>query len=201
MNIIPAIDLVLSDIVIALRAGQTFVYPTETCYGLGCDATNTKAVARVFEIKQRQEDKPVLVVMADIDMAMRSIKWNGTIEKLARRFWPGALTIVAYPKVPHGFGEGILGPRGMVAFRVTSHPIAASLCRAIAAPLVSTSANIASRESPYAIEEVIRMFEHTAHQPDVIIDAGELSHHSPSTIVRVAGDSIEVLRQGEVVVK
>ncbi|MEK7083969.1 MAG: L-threonylcarbamoyladenylate synthase [Patescibacteria group bacterium] len=201
MKIISQNNCNVVEIVQALQNGHTLVYPTETCYGLGCDATNAAAVARIFDIKKRQKHKPVLVIMANREMAMEYIAWNPTIERLADRYWPGALTIVAPPNDAGCFAPGILGPRGMAAFRVTSHPFAQELCAALGRPLVSTSANIASLESPYDIQEVLSMFAETLPQPDIVIDAGSLPHESPSTIVRVVDDAIEVLRQGEVIVK
>ena len=201
MKVISQSDCAIGDVVQSLRDGQTLVYPTETCYGLGCDATNTAAVERVFAIKKRQKNKPVLVLMARVAMAIEYIAWNPTIERLAHRYWPGALTIVAPPKDLADFAPGVLGPRGMVAFRVTSHPLAQELCAGLNRPLVSTSANIASLESPYDIKDVLAMFSHAEHQPDMVIDAGSLPHESPSTIVRVVGETIEVLRQGEVVIR
>lgn len=191
----------IKSIVKSLYEGKTFVYPTETCYGLGCDATNQKAVDNIFFIKQRQKDKPVLVLMADVAMAMEYVEWNETIQSLADKYWPGPLTIVAHRRHKDEFATGIVGPFGMVAFRVTSHPVAQEIVSKLGKPLVSTSANIASHESPYDIEDVLSMFDGQDYQPDIVIDAGSLPHESPSTIVRVNSDrTIEVLREGGIVI-
>ena len=91
---------------------------------------------------------------------------------------------------------------GTVAFRITEHPLAVALCKAIDGPLVSTSANISAHESPYDIKDVVAMFAHEAVQPDIIIDGGKLPHESPSTIVRIHEDgTLEVLREGEMIVQ
>jgi L-threonylcarbamoyladenylate synthase len=202
MHTLSTEQLDIASVVQDLIAGQTLIYPTETCYGLGCDAANQSAVDAIFRIKQRQADKPVLVLMADIAMAMEYIEWNETIQSLATLYWPGPLTIVAMPRDVSQFARGIAGPLGMVAFRVTSHPLAQALVRELGGPLVSTSANISAEASPYDIADVLRMFEGRECQPDTILDGGVLPHESPSTIVRVNSDqSLDILRQGAIVIK
>lgn len=201
MQIIPQQNIIISDIVAALREGKAIVYPTETCYGLGCDATNAAAVNRVFQIKQRQEGKSVLMVMSDISMAKRYVAWTTKLEELAEKYWPGPLTIVASLINGHELAPGAVRDDRTIAFRVSGHPLAQELCGSLDRPLVSTSANIAAQESPYDSESVISMFGNKAVQPDIFIDAGELPHNTPSTIVRVVGVHVEVLRQGELIVE
>lgn len=204
MEIIKLEDLSIDEIVESLLAGKTIVYPTETCYGLGCDATNEVAVDKIFDIKKRQKEKPLLVVMPDVGMAMEYIEWNGSLERLAGMYWPGPLTVVAEldpDSEAAPLASGVVGPDGTLAFRVTGHPTSYELAASLSRPLVSTSANIAAAASAYDIESVLAMFQDEAIQPDIIIDAGELVHKSPSTIVRVGGGQIEVLRQGEIIVE
>lgn len=187
-----------------LREGGTLVYPTETCYGLGCSALNAEAVEKVFNIKVRAKDKPVLVIAHDVSVLMKYVEWNEEIEELARTYWPGPLTIVAPVKVDGDFmlAKGVIGENHTAAFRVTSHPFAASLAKELGGPIVSTSANIASYANPYDIEYIVQMFGGKEYTPDLIIDAGNLPHHSPSTIVRVEGDGTKtILRQGEIILE
>jgi len=216
MQIIKQSDLNFSDVVAALKNGKTIVYPTETCYGLGCDARNNEAVEKVVKIKQRQENKPMLVVVPDAAMALEYLEWSPKLQELADKYWftrcsppamgradgdePGALTIVARAKENCGLAAGVVAKDGTVAFRVTSHSVAARLGRELGAPLVSTSANIAGQEPSYKVEDIIKMFSNAVDQPDIIIDAGELPRRAPSTIVRVMDGRVEVLRQGEVAV-
>lgn len=200
MQITKQNNLSLEEIILALKLGKTIVYPTETCYGLGCDATNTEAVEKIFAIKQREERKSVLVIVSDIEMAKRYVSWSPKIQELADKYWPGPLTIVTDLVNGHEFAPGVIRDR-TIAFRVTEHPLAQQMCRLLDGPLVSTSANIAGQESPYDIRSVLTMFEGQPHQPDIIIDGGELPYQNPSTIVKLVGDTIEVLRQGEIVVE
>ena len=84
----------LSEVVVEILNGETIVFPTETTYGLGCDATNQKSVDKIFKIKGRKSDKPLLVVVPTVEMAKKYLKWNDTLDKLAKKYWPGALTII-----------------------------------------------------------------------------------------------------------
>lgn len=201
MNVIPATIEVIPKIVQSLLFGQTVVYPTETSYGLGADATNEVAVARLFAIKKRQTTKSMLVLMADVAMAKQYVAWSEPLDELARRYWPGALTVVAPLKPGVEIARGVVGEEDTLAFRITSHPLALALVTALGRPLVSTSANLSSLASPYDCASVLNMFANEAVQPDWVFDAGSLPERSPSTIVQIApGQPLQVLRQGEIVV-
>jgi L-threonylcarbamoyladenylate synthase len=200
MKIIKQAETDLEKFSDAMSDGKTIIYPTETCYGLGCDATNQDAVDAVFSIKQRQKDKPLLVVVSDLDQIIEYIEWTPALQTVSERYWPGALTAVVQVKADHPFAKGVVAEDGTLAFRVTAHPFVFELCETIQKPLVSTSANIAAHESPYDIESVKKMFGSAYAQPDLVIDAGTLPEQSPSTIVKIEGESLSVLRQGEVVV-
>lgn len=201
MNIVSETTLSIPHIVKLLKNGGVIVYPTETTYGLGCDMNNAHAVERIFDIKQRQHEKSVLVVASDIAMIQEFVVWNVMIDRLAEKYWPGPVTIVASLKEGVVLPTGVVGPDNTLAFRVTSHPLAVAICKELQGPLVSTSANISSLSSPYDIRDVRTMFEGKQCQPDMIIDGGILPHQPPSTIVKVVDDTIEILRQGEIVVE
>lgn len=201
MKVINVNTVDIHAVVDALRSGQTLVYPTETCYGLGCDATNSEAVQKLFDIKKRQKNKPMLVVFPSIEMAMRYIKWGPQLEKIATRFWPGPLTVVTLLKDNTSVSSLLVGEDGTLAFRVSSHPFVQEVTLTLGAPLVSTSANVAGEDDPYDVQEVIRRYAQEEVQPDMIIDAGVLRFAAPSTIVKIDNDTLTVLRQGEVFVK
>ena len=187
-----------------IQQGGTLVYPTETCYGLGCDARNTEAVDRVFRVKERDPGKPVLIIASSVAMLMEYVEWNETIDDLARTYWPGPLTLVSSLKNgnPRELAPGVIGVDDTVAFRVTSHPFAAKLAETLGAPIVSTSANLSAHANPYDINYMINMFEGRDSVPDLIVDAGNLPHHSPSTIVKVDDDGTKtILRHGEIIVE
>lgn len=201
MQIIKIENINLVELVEELKKGKTVVYPTETCYGLGCDSTNAQAVAKIFAIKKRQKDKPVLALVPEVGMVMQYIEWSPSLEKISQRYWPGPLTVVVPIRFVKNLAPGVVAENGTIAFRVTGHPLCISLAKELGVPLVSTSANISSEASPYDIESVVAMFCDKELRPDIIIDAGVLVHHNPSTIIKVTGEKIEVLRQGEVIIE
>ncbi len=197
MQIFPASDIKISQLIATLNDGQTLVYPTETCYGLGCDATNQTAVDRIYDIKKREEGKPMIMLVPTVAMAKEYIVWSDGIEQFASKYWPGPVTLVADAKKESGLASGVISKDGTVAIRVTAHPFASALTAALGRPLVSTSANLAGGENPYDMETVEKTLGTGVVQPDIAIDAGVLPKTKPSTIVRVNGGILEVVRQGE----
>ncbi|MFA5062316.1 MAG: L-threonylcarbamoyladenylate synthase [Patescibacteria group bacterium] len=192
----------LAEVAAELTNGQTIVFPTETSYGLGCDATNQKAVDKIFAIKKRPQTKSLLVVVPTIEMAKKYLEWNDLLEQLASKYWPGPLTIVGEYKndQPTGYqlANGVVSTEKTLALRVTSHPVPKFLSEKISKPLVATSANISETESTYSAQEIIKNFSNQAFQPDIILDYGELPKNKPSTIVSVVGNELKILRQGNV---
>lgn len=197
MEIIPIEKIDIHDIVDRLNKGETILYPTETCYGLGCDAYNQESVTKIFKIKERDPNKPVLMLVHDVASIKPYLDWTSTMENLAQQYWPGPLTLVVRLKNNnHMFAPGVVGENQTIAFRVTSHAFARSLCVGLGKPLVSTSANIAAMGESYDPQGMIVMFRDHEPQPGILIDAGVLPKTQPSTIVRVDGDVVTVLRQG-----
>lgn len=190
----------LSEVVVEILNGKTLVFPTETSYGLGCDATNQSAVDRIFRIKGRKSDKPLLVVVPTIEMAKKYLKWTSTLEKLSANYWPGALTIVG-EAYGGALARGVVAADGTVAVRVSSFPLLKSITEKIGRPLVATSANLSDTGEIYDAEKIHQTFKSQSEQPDLILNHGILPKHSPTTIIRVNGDEIEILRQGELKVK
>jgi len=116
---------------------------------------------------------------------------------IAEKYWPGPVTVVTKARPDSTLAKGVLAEDGTVAFRITEHPLAGALAKALGGPLVSTSANIAAHESPYDIKDVLAMFENEDEQPDIVIDAGKLPYKLPSTIVKIRENgTIEILREG-----
>jgi len=201
MQIIKQENLDTLHIVEELKNDKTIVYPTETVYGLGCDATNQKAVDEIFKIKKRQENKSVLVLVPSVAMVMSYVQWNEKLEEISQKYWPGPLTVVMQAKPDCGLAKGVVADDGTVAFRVTGHALCSEISEALNRPLVSTSANISSEKSPSDIKDVLETFEKSDVKPDIIIGAGQLPHQSPSTVVKIENGEVVVLRQGELVVE
>lgn len=186
-----------------LRAGEVVVFPTETVYGAGGDATNDAAVARIFEAKGRPSDNPLIVHVADAGQVGEVAAGLGPIEQvLADKFWPGPLTLVLPAR------EGVLSPRvtaglATVAVRVPDHPVALALLRASGLPLAAPSANRSGRPSPTTATHVA---DDLGGRVAAILDGGATGVGLESTVVQVVDDPrtgapvVHVLRPGGVTV-
>ncbi|MFH1631887.1 MAG: L-threonylcarbamoyladenylate synthase [bacterium] len=183
-----------------LRRGGVVVFPTETSYGLGCDATNESAVSRIFEIKGREGGKGLPVLIPSVDSASDFVDLSEAARDLASRFWPGALNIIA----PVAEGSSIVercGQDGTQSVRVSSHPFATTLTHQLGKPLVATSANVSGSGDVYSVRDVKANFRDRPQKPDLFIDGGDLPASPPSTTVKIVGDEVEVIRQGSVLIE
>jgi len=189
----------LLQVVNHLQNGKVVVLPSETSYGLSCDATNQKAVDKIFKIKNREEAKSLLIVVPNIDEAKKYLEWNSSLDKLANKYWPGSLTIVNSAKKSK-LAKGVVSNQGTLAMRVCALPILVEILELCQQPLVSTSANISGENPLYDHREIIRVFKDRQYIPDAILDYGLLPFNKPSTIVNVVGNKLKILRQGELVI-
>jgi L-threonylcarbamoyladenylate synthase len=176
-----------------LRAGSVVAFPTETVYGLGADALNERAVARVFELKGRPSNNPLIVHVASAEMARGVVAegaWGRVADLLTAAFWPGPLSIVL-PKgaaVPSNVTGG--GPN--VAVRCPDHPVTLSLLEAFGGPLVGPSANPSGRVSPTTAAHVREAF---SERDVMVLNGGPCRGGIESTVVSLVG-SPQVLRPG-----
>jgi len=180
-----------------LERGEVIIFPTETSYGIGCDAANAEAVARVFLIKGRPDDKGAPIIIPDQESAFNYIEVNDRANQLMDRYWPGPLNIIGPVKEGSPVAERC-AHFGTQAVRLSSHPFCATLARRLGKPIVASSANISGKDAAYSINEVKQAFAERPDKPDCIIDGGDLPKLPASTTVKIEGDKIEVLRQGSV---
>ncbi len=178
----------------AIRAGGLVVYPTETCYGIGADATNPEAAEKVNQVKERPADKILPIIVANVEMAKEYVTISPKAQELIDQHWPGALTLVLPVKANAKLAPQIIAPNKTVAMRVSGSPIAQQLVEAVGRPIVSTSANVSNKPSCYTIEAVQRQFENSTFAE--YIDGGELELLPSTTIAKVEGDKVEIIRQG-----
>ena len=173
-----------------LRAGGVVAFPTETVYGLGADATNSDAVLRIYETKGRPRFNPLIVHVADYDMAGRYVDFPPLAEGLAH-FWPGPLTLVLPRRADSGLSDMVSAGLDTVGIRVPDHPLALALIQAAGRPLAAPSANPSGRLSPTTAAQV------RAGLPDVpLLDGGPCRAGLESTVVLVEGDTVTQLRAG-----
>ncbi|GJM18868.1 MAG: threonylcarbamoyl-AMP synthase [Phycisphaeraceae bacterium] len=175
-----------------LRAGGVVAFPTETVYGLGANALDADAVARVFALKDRPSDNPLIVHVADTAMAQRVVAdWPEDARRLAERFWPGPLTLVL-PKAP-GVPDSVTAGGTTVGVRAPAHPLTLALIEAFGGPLVGPSANRSGRVSPTTPEHVADAF---AGEDLLVLDGGACTRGIESTVLDLTADPPRVLRPG-----
>ncbi len=193
-NVKEANDETIAEAVELLRRGELVAFPTETVYGLGADASSAEAVAKVFALKGRPASHPLIVHIADasqLDRWAREIPANA--RTLARRFWPGPLTLVL--KRAEGVSDAVTGGQDTIALRVPSHPVAQQLLRAFEGGVAAPSANKFGRVSPTQAMHVFADFQLAV---PLILDAGPATVGIESTIVDCTVPTPRILRPGGV---
>lgn len=177
-----------------LQQGGLVSFPTETVYGLGADATNDLAVAKIFEAKGRPRFNPLIAHVADAEMAQRFVHWNDTAELLAKAFWPGPLTLVLPIRANSGLSPLVTADLDSLAVRVPAHPVAHQLLQAFAGPVAAPSANPSGKISPTSAAHVLAGLE---GRVDAVVDGGDCAVGLESTIVGLLG-APTLLRPGGV---
>ncbi|HSN03882.1 MAG TPA: L-threonylcarbamoyladenylate synthase [Nitrospira sp.] len=179
-----------------IRNGGLVAFPTETVYGLGCDALNPDAVTRIFEAKQRPSFDPLIVHIADRSALETLIPLLSTRERrLMEAFWPGPLTLVLpkHARVPDLVTAGL----PTVAVRMPSHPVAQTLIREAGVPIAAPSANPFGYVSPTCAQHVV---DGLGDRVDLILDGGPCPIGVESTIVSMGGTWPELLRPGSITI-
>jgi len=186
-----------------IRGGRLVAFPTETVYGLGANALDAGAVARIFAVKGRPSTSPLIVHVGSIEMAKSLVaEWPESAERLAERFWPGPLTMVLPTR--RNSGPGISGPivppivtagLATVGLRMPAHPVALALIRAAGVPVAAPSANRFTEISPTTAEHVRRSL---GKDVDYILDGGQCQVGIESAVLSLAGGECVLLRPGGV---
>jgi len=174
-----------------LRAGGVIVYPTDTVYGIGCDLHQRKAIDRIYRIKGLDPGHPLSFVCPDLSGVARYAHVTDFAYRWLRRLLPGPYTVVleATREVP----RILLEKRRTVGIRVPDHPVCQALVRALGRPVVTTSAAALDGTLLPDGDEVL---DHLGSQVDLVLDGGYMET-VPSTVVSLAGDRIEILREGK----
>ncbi|OFX00233.1 MAG: threonylcarbamoyl-AMP synthase [Alphaproteobacteria bacterium RIFCSPHIGHO2_12_FULL_63_12] len=178
-----------------INSGELVAMPTETVYGLAADATDDRAVARIYEAKGRPSFNPLIVHVADLKMARRYVDFSPLAEKIAAEFWPGPLTLVLPRKGDAGLS--LLASAGLetLAVRAPASPLAQALIRISGKPLAAPSANRSGSISPTRADHVR---DSLGDRVGLILDGGPSAVGVESTIVKVDGDRAILLRPGGV---
>jgi len=177
-----------------LREGGLVAFPTETFYGLGASANDDAAVRRVFDVKGRDESKPLLVLVDSIAMAESlAAEVTEQARELMASHWPGALTLVLRARA--GLPRELTAGTGTIGVRLSPHPIARRLVAALGSPVTAPSANLEGASPPTTAAEVLRVFDGAI---DLVLDGGATPGGLASSVVDVTGERPRVLRQGAV---
>lgn len=177
----------------ALRQGGVIIYPTDTIWGIGCDATNEKAVERLYQIKGRSEAKACISLVSDIAMLERYLSELPDAAEMLIEAAVDPLTII-YDS-PRGLAPSLLAPDKSAAIRITSEDFSRELCRRLRRPIVSTSANFSDRPSPKCFddidEELIERCDYTVHYR-----REDTTGSKPSEIIKVGNDgTFKIIRK------
>ena len=194
-SIHPATDSAIANAARLLRDGGLVAFPTETVYGLGADATDDKAVARIFAAKGRPRFNPLIVHIADLAAAEALVEFTPAARALAQAFWPGALTLVLPRRADARLSFLVSAGLDTVAVRVPSNAIAAGLLRATQRPVAAPSANASGTISPTTAAHVR---ESLGDHVDLILDGGPTVHGIESTVIGFEDGAAAMLRPGAV---
>jgi len=191
---------VIDEIVQSLSRGELIIFPTETTYGAGVDATNQAAVNKLLSYKTRREGKPLSIAVPDINLAEQYVEINETARKFYATFLPGPFTIISESK--HKTAQGVESEFGTLGVRIPAYQLDLDFLKAFGKPVTATSANAASKPSPYSIEDLFKnLSEKQKSLIDLVIDAGELPRNKPSTIIDTTLSAPVELRQGDLAVE
>jgi L-threonylcarbamoyladenylate synthase len=182
-----------------LKSGGLVIFPTETMYGIGADATNSGAIKRLVAYKKRPFGKPFSIAVTNRDMAERYAEINQTARDIYKKFLPGPVTVISTGN--HKLAPGVESETGTIGVRIPDYPLVLEIVKKLGKPITATSANASYKKRPYKIEDILDNI--SVKQKGLIyliIDAGELPHNEPSTVIDTTLDDMVVLRQGEIAI-
>jgi L-threonylcarbamoyladenylate synthase len=193
MPVVPATQEAIRHAAEALARGEIVAFPTETVYGLGANALDARAVARVFAAKERPRFNPLIVHVPSLAEAETYAVVNDTARLLAQAFWPGPLSLVLRKRPACGIADLVSAGLDTIALRAPAHPVAQALLEAVKLPIAAPSANRSGRISPTTAAHVEAELD---DRPAVIVDGGPCPLGIESTVIAVLDDTPALLRPG-----
>jgi len=186
----------ISQVARLLKQGELVAFPTDTVYGVGCDPWNAAAIAKLYEVKQRDLDKGIPILVADVsDVAKVVTHVPESALALIRHFWPGALSIVLprHPSLPES-----ISPNEFVAVRLPAHTVARNIIRKAGGAIAASSAN---RSGDPAALNGKEAWDILSGKVAAVVDGYHAYHAAASTIVNCATDPITIIRPGPITLK
>ncbi|MEP6982555.1 MAG: L-threonylcarbamoyladenylate synthase [Sphingomicrobium sp.] len=194
-RVLPFTDEAIADAARLVLAGEPVAVPTETVYGLAADATNARAIARIYEAKGRPSFNPLIVHVNDLAAAERIGIFADEARRLAERYWPGPLTLVVPLREQPGIASIVTAGLPTIGLRVPNHLAMQALLRAVGRPLAAPSANASGSISPTRAEHVRKSL---GGRISLVIDGGATERGLESTIVAATGGPLRLLRPGPI---
>lgn len=177
-----------------LMSGGTVIFPTDTVLGLGAHALKKDAIEKIYEIKGRDRNKPINILISDIDKLASLVEpLNKIEEKLAETFWPGPLTLILKLKESNINLYNFTKSDGTIGIRIPKSEIAREIIRKSGGIVATTSVNLSGDEPAILVSEINPIIK---EKVDYIINQNESSTREPSTVVKVEDETINILRQG-----
>jgi len=185
-----------------LKEGKTVSFATDTVYGIAVDASNYKAIENLYKIKKRQENKPIAILVKNLEMAKKIFEFDSLSEKIANNYLPGALTLVLKTKSDNysflaknlsNIDDGFLG------FRIIETDFIKKIFDDFDGAIALTSANISGQKSSLNAQEVEKYFDES--MIDLLVDSGETKLRIHSTVVKITNGGLTILRNGAIDIK
>lgn len=188
----PYTDLMINYCIYELKKGNIGILPTDTVYGIGCDSLNIQAINNLYKIKDRNLNKPINILISNIEMAKKYVKSINKIEeKLMESFWPGGLTIIFDKSniVPNILTSNL----NTIGIRMPNNTVCLDIINKFGKPIAMSSANLADKAPNTDLNSLLLDFN---NKVSFIINDKNLDNQIPSTIVRVENNEIKILRKG-----
>lgn len=197
MKTIPENNKAIDIAIEALKKGGLIIYATETCYGVGVDATNQEAVTKLLEYKNRPAGKAISIACCNKEMAENYVEINEEAEKIYKNFLPGPVTVISNSK--GNADNRLCSEKNTLGIRIPDYDFLIQLIQKFGKPITSTSANLSGDKTPYEVEDILNNLSQKREKlVDLIIDAGELPKTLPSTVIDTTTDELKTYRSGNV---
>ena len=190
---------IIRKVIKEIKDGKVIILPTDTVYGLICDATNKKAVRKIFKIKKRPKNKPLPIFVKDMVMAKKIAEINKKQENFIKKVWPGKVTVRLKRTLRRGPGQARIKLYGVdketIALRIPKYKFLNSLLKEINIPLAQTSVNISGQPTITDVKDILKIFKNNKYQPDLAVYNNGSKNCLPSKIFDLTKNKIKILRK------
>jgi len=186
--------LAIKEAVSFLKEGKIIIYPTDTIYGLGCDALNEKAVEKIFQIKERNDSNPFSVIVKDIEAIKKIAFVDENRENIARKLLSGPFTLI-FPGAKN-VPKIVTGGKDSIGIKIPNHLITQKISDKFKNPVITTSVNISGEEPLSDPFKIVDYFKERDFRPDLILDSGKIKNAKPSVVIDITKENPQIVRSG-----